>query len=430
MPLIKKKIRQKLKKVYNLKNYEKFFIWPFLITIKPGVIIIKNIFFKNYFILKYKKRNKILFIAEFKNKYKSAEILLNKINILNTNILNNYFRQNNLFILKKGNIINKVKNYKNSILKLYLNVILYKNINNFYTFLNIIKKTKIKIKENFFNDLLKTLIFFFKRKKCIKIYKNNNFNLYFWNKNNKVFNKTIKNKKNSFYNYKNYIKKYTRRSIISYSFFLRLYALYFFWFLFFFNKIFYYFNKILFNFWFRFFYFLYSSLNFNSKLFFSFNKLYKNVYLYNKNINFYFEFENIFINYLNNIKNIFYSNIKYVYFNKKNNLFLYNFILNNIFFIFKNYFFSNINVFYSNFLKNIINKSFKLENNLFDILYSSNYNYNNIYNKEYFLINGYICKKYKFRYKASKKRKNKLSKIDLINFEKLEEKKKKTLFLY
>jgi chemotaxis methyl-accepting protein methylase len=95
-------------------------------------------------------------------------------------MLNNYFRVNNLFSLKKINTLNRIKNNKNEVLYLYLNRILYnKSINNFYNFLKILKKSKIEIKEKIFNDLLKTLILFFKRKKNIKIFNNNKLNIFF-----------------------------------------------------------------------------------------------------------------------------------------------------------------------------------------------------------------------------------------------------------
>jgi hypothetical protein len=53
-----------------------------------------------------------------------------------------------------------------------------------------------------------------------------------------------------------------------------------------------------------------------------------------------------------------------------------------------------------------------------------------MYNKEYFIINGSICKKFNYFYNTKQKKKNKLDKIELLNLEALEEKRKKTLFLY
>ena len=62
--IINNKLKQKLiyKKywyLWKLKNikvlrYKRIFLWPLLITIKPYIIIIQNIYFSNYFILKKK----------------------------------------------------------------------------------------------------------------------------------------------------------------------------------------------------------------------------------------------------------------------------------------------------------------------------------------------------------------------------------------
>jgi hypothetical protein len=109
---------------------------------------------------------------------------------------------------------------------------------------------------------------------------------------------------------------------------------------------------------------------------------------------------------------VFFTSKNYIFTSKNYILFLKNFIINDFYFLFKNYFFNNIFYFYNTFLKNIVNKKFNLENNLFDLLYCENYNYNNIYNKDYFLINGSICKKYNYFYTKVEKKDNNSKDID------------------
>ena len=398
--LPKSTFKIKMEKLLKMPKYKRFFIWPFYITIKPKVVILKNIFFKNFFVLKYKDNTNILSWIECKNKYKSTENILNKVNIIHLNMLNNYFIKNNKII-----IFNKKKNnIKCNIFGSYLRYLSKRNIKGYFYFLNkYILDFKFKKSKNFFKQIFKVLISVIKKEILHQPIKNN-FNISFWNSDNKIFNKGSYKKNISFFKFKKYIRKYAKKSLINYSFFLRLYMLYFFWFIFFFNKIFYYFNKILFNFWFRFFYFLNSSLNINNKLFFSYKNLYKSL-TFIKYVNFYFEFENIFINYLYNLTNTFYWNIKYILINEPNKIYFSKYILLYFLFIFKNYFFLNIYYIYNKYLKNIINQTFILENNLFDSLYSNNYKYDTIYNKNYFLIKGNLTKKLNRFYVMPEKKK-------------------------
>ncbi len=89
---------------------------------------------------------------------------------------------------------------------------------------------------------------------------------------------------------------------------------------------------------------------------------------------------------------------------------------------------------YKIYFKNITNKYLKLENNLFDVLYFANYKTDLLYNKDYFVINGYIAMKSKFRFKFHFKKNSKIclksKQVSLFEFIESQDKRKKTLFLH
>ena len=172
---------------------------------------------------------------------------------------------------------------------------------------------------------------------------------------------------------------------LKYSFLYKLYFLYFFWSIFYLNKIFFNLNKIFFNLWNRFYYFFQNSYSLkNNKLIFSYIILYKKI---NMNI----EFENKWNSFINFIK----KNIIYY----KENLFInykiWKYIYNNIFihnnYNIKNYIFL---CYYKHLINLNINKylnknNYKYEkidriNNILDNIWKNNYNYNIYYNYNYF----------------------------------------------
>lgn len=431
------------KKSYSITN-KHIFLFPYLITIKPFKIIIKNIYFKTFFIFMYKNKwadSKEILLKIVKRKFNYSEKLLKLGHISYLNMLNeNFFYLNKLFI-GKNKILNgcdnfyydKKKNNNKSLLILNkdkklkkLTMIMFKNI------LKYSKKNKIILKnvlsEYSWNNLLDLILKINKKLKGIKLTKKY-FNIFLWKSNNILFNKLNKKNKFIFFNFKNIINKFFKKTFSNYSFFLRMYILYFFWSLFFFNKFFYFFNKILFNLWFRFFYFLSNAiLNINNNLFFSYKNLYKNLYK-NIDINHYFEFENIFSNFLLDIWKFFYWKLNYILSSKiKKNIFKY-FFLFYFSFIIKNYFFFSIYYDYNKYFKNVINKTFKLENNLLDIYYVNKYKYKSIYNRNYFLISKYIYVKQGYYYKIPLRKIKKLSSSNIIELQNTIQKRLNTLLL-
>ncbi len=236
-------------------------------------------------------------------------------------------------------------------------------------------------------------------------------------KNKLLHSKKFKYNKKKFLDFYNFFKKYLKISFIGLSFFLRLYGLYFFWFLYFINKIFYLINKILFNYWSRFIYIYINTENIiNNNLFFSFKTLYKNLkkneYIINN-----IEFENCINDYILNIFNINYWNFNFLIKTKLNNNF------------YKNYFFYNVFLNYNNIFDKNYKKYYKYNNNIFDSIHIENYKYNQIYKLEYFSIIQKIYKKYPDYYKINNSKYYKLNPEGKKDYLDLLDKRNKTILL-
>lgn len=363
---LSKLIRRKHEETNKYKfAYKSIFIWPFTIVIKPFIIIVKNVFFRPFFI--YKKWFKKTFNQKIYNKnklysqiYKIITIKANQKNLNNNLVYTSstyfwYVMQKYYFCID----VNINYNYNNQII--YLENSKYNNI-----FYRSFKKYK-----QFFQTIVK------------------------------------KKQKNSFFVFFNFFYKFLKKSFIGLSFFIRLYCLYFFWFLYFINNLFYHINKILFNYWFRFFYFTLNLNNIiNNKIFINYKKLYKN---FNDHKNF-LEFENNINKFLRNIINIVYFNFNYIIKIKlKNNLYKDYFLI--LFYCyFRNYFLFNIFNNYNFLFNNNFKKNYLYNNNFFDYYYIDNYKYSNIYKLEYYNIQQKIYKKYSDYYKVNEK---KLSILDV-----------------
>lgn len=377
--------------------YKSIIVWPFIITIKPFIIIIKNIFFKPFFIFK------TWFLGKFSKKKISRNELYSQL----------YSQLYKIIIerIKQKNLSEDIKEVGSSFFwfilqKYYYSVNNINNIfvNNYYLSLNNVSYNNIFIR---------------------------NFKKYNKNFPKKIINDYIKIKKSkkNFYDFYNFFKKYLKISFIGLSFFLRLYCLYFFWFLYYINKILYYINRILFNYWLRFFYFTNNITSIlNNNFFISFKVLYKNkkknYYLYS------IELENNFYNYLLNVVDIIYWNFHYLIKISINNNFYNNYYLLLFLYYFRNYFYNNTflnyNILFSNSLKL---KNYYYNNNFFDFIYLNNYKYNNIYKLECFIIIQQMYKKYPNYYKVNNNKLIELDNDEKKNYYNLIDKRNKTILL-
>lgn len=137
----------RLKKMNNLR-YNKIFLWPLIIIIKPYCLLIKNIYYKQTFKLNKRLMNfKILKFINIKKGNIIGYILNKYINIKNFN-LNNYNYLNSNYNLFKQN---KIKYYKNN-----------KKKKTFLYFFFKFNKHKSYIYENLiFNKLYNLILFWF-----------------------------------------------------------------------------------------------------------------------------------------------------------------------------------------------------------------------------------------------------------------------------
>lgn len=212
----------------------------------------------------------------------------------------------------------------------------------------------------------------------------------------KQFNLSNGSDKVNYFKTLNAYKTYLKISFIGYSYFLRFYCLYFFWFLYYFNKIFFYFNRTLFNLWFRFFYFISSFRNMiDNSLFFYYKVLYKNLTFF-YSFKYYFEMENIFTSYLNNILKVYYWQSNRIIYNNFHTAFYLKYLYIMFYFFYSKYYINNIFYNYNTLFKYSLNKVYRKEDNFFDMHYSQNYKYKNYYKLEYFVVSKHIGKKYKW----------------------------------
>jgi len=130
---------------------------------------------------------------------------------------------------------------------------------------------------------------------------------------NKKYVKIEEDKKNIYFKRKIYI--FFKKDVYNFTFYLKLYCLYFFWFIYIYDKIEHYFKRIYLNIWFKIMFLIHKNINLKKNSIFFQNKL------YNKNLKIYYEFENAtefenMINYKNiislnkNIYNNYYNNIR------------------------------------------------------------------------------------------------------------------------
>jgi len=316
--------------------YRRIFVWPYVITIKPKIIIIKNIYFNHYFTInKHKNYEYSGFITEWHSKIGKWK---RNIGISLGNFMyNKYLFSNN-----------------NSYYRVF-------NLNTDLAFLNFFKIKKNKVRTLYIPNL-----------KEYKLLKRTYWKRY------KLFNK--------------FYKRLLKKAFIGYTFFIRFYCIYFFWYLFYYNKFYFYYNKILFNLWIRFFSLVSLFENLSNNLFFSYNLLYKNLNYFYK-YQYFFEFENILNFYIQNVSSFYYNinNNKIIIQDFYNNYKKY------IYVIFYNYYkwYYNNNIYYNYniYFKSILNKITKNEIMFFDSLYKTNYKCKLLYNIEYFSVYKYIARK-------------------------------------
>lgn len=378
-----KKRKDELTNSYEFA-YKSIFIWPFIIIIKPFTIIIKNIFFKPFFIFK----------KWFKRTYNQKRYSRNKL----------YSQIYKIIIVKaKQANINNIKHvaskyYWYIMQKYYFSINTDINYSNKFWYLGYSKYYNV-----FYRGYSK------------------HYNSY----SKKMFKENKKQKKR-FFHFNNSYFKFLKRSFIGLSFFFRLYSLYFFWFIYFINNLLYYVNKLLFSYWFRFFYY---SVNINkgiqSQLLISYKILYKNF----KDSPKYLNFEDSINNLLSNIINIIYWNYGYLIKFKEKNNFYKNYFSLLFFFYFKNYFFINVFINYNIMFKNNLKKDYSFNNNFLDWIYVDNYKYNNIYKLEYYSIKQRIYRKYNPYYKLNNKKFMKLNEEGKEKYNNSLNKRGLTLFL-
>ena len=341
-------------KLVRSVGYQRVFIWPYLITIKPKLLLVQNIYFTPYFsITKHNKYAFFGFMRECFSKIKKW----------------------------KRNIGSSVLHY------IYNKYFFYKN-NIYYRIFNLNADLKILSSLNILIKKTKSTNLYFPNLKEYKQLKNNNW-------------KRIK-RFNILY------RRLLKKAFIGYTYFIRFYCIYFFWYLFYYNKFYFYYNKILYNLWWRFYSIVYlfdniSNNLFNpidNKLFWSYNLLYKNLsYLYN--YIYYFELEHILYFYLKSYNTFYYklNNNKMIIQD------LYACYRKYIYVIFSNYYnwYYNYNIYYNSniFFKSILNKRTKTESIFFDFYYKTNYKCKVLYNIEYFSVLKYIARKRIFRKKKN-----------------------------
>jgi hypothetical protein len=238
------------------------------------------------------------------------------------------------------------------------------------------KNKKIKQKNLLFPDNYKQLglIIWYIINKYIYLYYSNNiyinniikkYNMYLLEK--KIY--LIKtNYIKGFFDKKYFFKmqaiylKLRKNNYLGKLFFSKIYNLYFFWFLFFYNKLYYYNNQILFIIWLRFYYFKIKIINNN---FFLFTALYKRLKIVFNN--YFLEHNYLFIiNSYNNNNISKYNNIKFI--------------------ILLSYLKSNILLFYKIYFKFLFKYNYKNELNIFDLyLIDDYYQFKDYYKNNYFL---------------------------------------------
>jgi hypothetical protein len=433
------------KYIYDM-IYRKIMKYPYLITIKPKTIIIFEYESFTQHIIEWKYNKKINKDLSLKNIKKWLSIkLTERFNIFkNLNLFNYCIYYNYLTGLNKGKLslfldktyrslilikntftnleYNHIIKMKRRIIDLNecLNIISYEYIEEECEdiYLLYIKNIKEEIsyfsfKEKLFN--LKRKIKILKNKKILKdkkilkvsldkvtelikiLIKNKNYTLdnlqkiinpkklirdtFFFKE--KLMEKRLDWLKNIDLNSSNSTSNIKCLIAFKYNFLYKLYFLYFFWSMFYLNKIFSNLNKIFFNLWNRFYYFFKTSSKLdNNILFYTYLILYKDIYL---NI----EFENKWSSFFSFIK----KNMKY----NKHTLFLTNkvwdiysqvFIINKAL---KNYIFNLYNKHLSNIkiYKFLYKNTWKYEqinriNNIIDNNWKDEYNYKIYYNYDYF----------------------------------------------